>query len=119
MSNHINNSFRPSNYVRPCATNLRYIARSMSIALLIWSSFHLSFLEPVYASEEIVVPACIAEKCGIELSSCFADQKCAEGVKCFMKCAAQDSFGINDKGLCQAKCYDLHEAPMVRKMSQL
>lgn len=118
MSNTGKKCFYPSNYAHPCATNFRSVVRSISIALLIWSSFHLSFLEPVNAYEEIV-PACIAEKCGKELSSCFADSKCAEGVKCFMKCAAQDSFGVNERGLCQAKCYDVHEAPMVRKISQL
>lgn len=119
LSNHCNTTFYPSIYVHPFTTSFRNVVRSISIALLLWSSFHLSFLEPVHASEEIVVPACIAEKCGKELTSCFADSKCAEGVKCFMKCAAQDSFGVNERGLCQAKCYDVHEAPMVRKISQL
>ena len=118
LNNHCNKTFYPSIYVHPCATSFRNVVQSISITLLLWSSFQLSFLEPAHASEEIVVPACIAEKCGKELSSCFADSKCAEGVKCFMKCAAQDSVGVNERGLCQAKCYDVHEAPMVRKISQ-
>jgi hypothetical protein len=60
--------------------------------------------------------SCVTENCSNQLSKSVSTSACAQGIGCFMKCAAHNSVGAikSTEGLYQARCtMDLYESKMV------
>lgn len=57
--------------------------------------------------------SCVMSHCSKELSACMSNPQCAQGLGCFMTCAAQ-----KQEGACQVRCTDLHENEQLRRFTK-
>jgi len=96
----------------PRKINAKTLLTSVILSILIaFSGLPSDYLEiqPTYAVGGGM--ACVANHCSAKLSQCLSDPKCAQGLGCFMGCAAKDAIHSNQmsEGSCQVRCMDLYQ----------